>query len=244
MTSNTDRLEQQLMTFAGATHYPPTPDLVAGFWKRLEATSAQRPAPRLAFAGAAFAAIVVAIAVTFALAAPARDAAANLFHRINIFETSQSTEGLPTNITGTDTTLAQAETALGAHISQPTYPGSLEVDHVLRQTFGSVITIAVFYRGDANFVLFASNSPAGKGLPFGGDAAFEPVDGLGGEAYWVTGTRIVESLHPNGAGAVMGSERVTDENTLVWVRERFVYRIEGTLDKDEAIRIAQSVGNR
>lgn len=240
MMSNTDRLEQQLMTFSQATQYPPTPDLASGFWRRLEATQERRPASRLAFAGASLAAVVVAIAATIALAAPARDAAADLFHRINIFETSQSTEGLPTEITGTETTLTAAETALGAHIAQPTYPVGLTVDRVLRQSFGQVTTIAVFYRGDTNFVLFVSNAPVGKGLLLGGTADAEQVDDLPGEAYWLIGRRIVESLNANG-GPVLGSERVTDENTLVWVRDRFVYRIEGDVGKDEAIRIAQSV---
>jgi hypothetical protein len=178
--------------------------------------------------------------LTVALAAPARDAAADLFGRINIFETSQSTEGLPTNITGIETNLTAAETALGAHIAQPTYPEGLAIDRVLRQTFGSVTTIAIFYRGDTNIVLLASNSPVGKGLPLGGTADVEAVDGLGGEAYWLTGRRIVESLGSSGQ-PIIGSERVTDENTLVWVRGRFVYRIEGNVEKDEAIRIAQSV---
>jgi hypothetical protein len=240
MMNSMDRLEQQLMTFSQATQYPPTPDLASGFWQRLGETQARRPARGLAFAGAVLAVIVLVVAVTFALAAPARDAAADLFHRINIFETSQSTEGLPTDITGTPTTLIAAETALGGQIAQPAYPENLTADHVLRQTFGQVITIAIFYRGDANFVLFASNASVGKGLLIGGTADVEPVDNLGGEAYWLTGRRIVESLSPNG-GAIMGSERVTEENTLVWVRDRFVYRIEGNIEKDEAIRIAQSV---
>lgn len=240
MMSNTDRLEQQLMTFSQATQYPPTPELASGFWRRLEATQARRPAPRLAFAGAALAAVVVAIAASIALASPARDAAADLFHRINIFETSRSTEGLPTNITGTETTLSAAETALGGHIAQPAYPEGLTIDRVLRQSFGPVTTIAIFYHGDANFVLFASNAPVGKGLLLSGTADVVQVDDLEGEAYWLTGRRIVESLNANG-GPVMGSERVTDENTLVWVRDRFVYRVEGNVDKDEAIRIAQSV---
>lgn len=241
MTSNTNRLEQQLMTFSSATKYPSTPDLASGFWRRLEATQLRRPAPRLAFAGAALAAIVVAVSVTIALAAPARDAAADLFHRINIFETSQSIEGLPTDITGTETTLAEAERALGPPLLTPTYPDDLQIQRVLLQDFGRVKTVAIFYDGaDATFVLFASNSPVGKGIPLGGSVDVESVDNVGDEAYWLVGRRIVQSEEPDG-GVIIGSERVTDINALVWSQLGYVYRIEGNLEKDGAIRIAQSV---
>jgi hypothetical protein len=241
MMSNTDRLEQQLMKFSSATQYPPTPDLAAGFWQRLEATQGQRPTFRFAFAGVALAAVVLAVSATIALASPARDAAADLFHRINIFETSQSTEGLPTNITGTETTLADAERALGPPILKPTSPDDLDVKRVLLQDFGRVKTVAIFYAGDdASFVFFASNSPVGKGIPLGGTVDVELVDNVGDEAFWLIGRRIVQSEEPDG-GVIIGSERVTDVNALVWSESGYVYRIEGNLEKDEAIRIAQSV---
>lgn len=242
MMSNTDRLEQQLMTFASAAKYPPTPDLASGFWQRLESTQTRRPTSRFAFAGAGLAAVVVAVSVTIALAAPARDAAADLFHRINIFETSQSLEGLPTNITGTETTLADAQTALGEQpILKPTYPEGLDVQRVLLQEFDRVKTVAIFYTGDdASFVLFASNSPVGKGIPLESTVNVESVTEVGSEAYWLVGRRIVQSEEEDG-GVILGSERVTDVNALAWSQGGYVYRIEGNLEKDEAIRIAQSV---
>lgn len=241
MTSNIDRLEQQLMTFSQATQYPHTPDLVSGFWQRLEATPVRRATSRFALAGAALALILLAVVITFALATPARDAAADLFHRINIFETSQSTEGLPTDIAGVETTLAEAEHVLGPPILRPTSPDDLELQHVLLQDFGRVKTVAIFYESDeADFVLFVSNSPVGKGIPLGGSVDVEPVDNVGDEAFWLVGRRIVQSEEPGG-GVIIGSKRVTDANTLIWSRLGYVYRIEGNLEKDEAIRIAQSV---
>lgn len=242
MTMNTDRLEQQLMSFSSATKYPTTPDLTSGFWRRLEATKTRRPASRLAFAGAALAAVVVAVSATFALAAPARDAAADLWHGINIFETSRSTEGLPTYITGTETTLEEAESAIG-NIRQPTRPEGVTLEKVLLQDYGDVETAALFYRAnDETFVLFVSNAFPGKGIPIGGDATVEEVHTVGDEAYWLTGQRIVQSLKPNGEVA-HGSERVTDANALIWTSsvDHYTYRIEGNIERDEAIRIAQSV---
>jgi len=241
MTSNIDDLEQQLMTFSSATKYPPTPDLASRFWQRLEATPARRPTFRFAFAGASLALILLVVVTTFALAAPARDAAADLFHHINIFETSQSTEGLPTDITGTETTLSEAEHVLGPPLLRPTTPDGLELERVLLQDFGRVKTVAIFYESDeADFVLFVSNSPVGKGIPLGRSVDVESVHNVGDEAFWLVGRRIVQSEEPGGS-VIIGSKRVTDANTLVWSQLGYVYRIEGNVERDEAIRIAQSV---
>lgn len=88
--------------------------------------------------------------------------------------------------------------------------------------------------------LFASNTFAGKGIPFGEIVDVEPVTGLGNEAYWLEGRRIVQSLQPNG-DLITGSERVTDANALIWEQDGYVYRIEGDLEKEQAIEIARSV---
>jgi hypothetical protein len=241
MASNIDFLEQQLTAISHAIDYPPTPDLASGFWRRLESSPTPAPsAQNLRFAGLAAVAAVAAIALVVAVIAPARDAAADLFDRINIFEMDRSTEGLPTDITGEPSTLEQAQTALGARILQPGDP-SLRLERVLLQNYGEVYVAVLFYQGDdTSFALFASNAFVGKGLPSGGDATAEQVDGLDGEAYWLTGRRIVQSLRSDGA-VITGSERVTDANTLIWAQDEFMYRIEGDLDKDEAIAIAQSL---
>jgi hypothetical protein len=240
--SNVDRLEEQLMTMGRGVQYPPTPDLPAAFWKRLESAPQRRmPVRRLAFGGAALAAAVFAVALTIALVAPARDAAADLFHSINIFETNQSTVGLPTDITGREVTLADAETALATHIQLPAYPASLALQKVLLQDYGRGKVAALFYSGDgATFVLFTSNAPIGKGIHPGSGATAEAVSGVGVEAYWLQGQRIVESYNPDGS-VISASIRVTNADTLVWSQGRYVYRIEGDVQKDTAIAIAQSV---
>jgi hypothetical protein len=240
--SNDDRLEEELMTMGRGVQYPPTPNLPAAFWKRLESAPRRRvPVRRLAFGGTAVAAAVFAVALGIALVAPARDATADLFRSINIFETNQSTEGLPTDISGREVTLSNAEAALGAHIPQPTSPASLELKKVLLQDYGQVKVAALFYSGDSiAFVLFTSNAPIGKGIHPGSGATAEAVSGVGDEAYWLQGQRIVQSYNPDGS-VVSASIRVTDANTLVWSQGGYVYRIEGAMQKDTAIAIAQSV---
>jgi hypothetical protein len=236
-------LENQLMTTSRAIQYPPTPDLASGFWARLTTSGVRQPASgRLRVAGFVTMGAMAVLAVAIALISPARDAAADLFSRINIFETDRSTEGLPTVIPGNETTLEQAETALGANILQPSEPPGLDLERVLLQNYGGGSVVAVlFYRGDGlTFALFASNTFAGKGIPLGGIVDVEPVAGLGNEAYWLEGRRIVQSLQPNG-DVITGSERVTDANALIWDQDGYVYRIEGDLEKDQAIAIARSV---
>lgn len=235
-------LENQLMTASRAISFPPTPDLASGFWARLTSSPVRKPIfERLRVAGLATMGAMAVLAVAIALISPARDATADLLSRINIFETDRSTEGLPTDIPGNETTLEQAGTALGARILQPS-DESFQMERVLLQNYGGGSVVAVlFYRGEgSSFALFASNTFAGKGIPLGEIVDVEPVTGLGNEAYWLEGRRIVQSLQPNG-DVITGSERVTDANALIWEQDGYVYRIEGDLDKDEAIAIAHSL---
>ena len=238
-----DGLEQELLAMSRATTYPATPDLAAGFWRRLEAERSRAPASALSFAGLAVAASVVVLSVIVATVCPARDAAADLFDRINVFETSEPLGDLPTDITGEETTITDAQIRLGQQIAQPSYPDGLALDKVLFQDFGLTKAAVVFYNapGGTQFALFATNSNVGKGLPTGGSSTAEPVDGIGdGEAYWLEGERIVQYYGLEG-NVISQSVRVTAANTLVWDQDGFVYRIEGNVPQDEAVRIAHSM---
>lgn len=235
-----DTLEQQLVALGSATRFPATPDLASGFWKQLGARPAARPAKPLLVGLALGAPALLVLALVVAVS-PARDAAAGLVDRINIFQTDRSTEGLPTEITGRAVSLEQAETALGGPIPQPADP-AFELERVLLQEFGggSLVAVLFYSRDGGDFVLFASTASSAKGIPIGGDADVEPVAGLGKEGYWLQGQRIVQSVRDDGT-VITESERVTDVNALVWDQEGRVYRIEGDMDKAEAIAIAQSL---
>ncbi len=78
----------------------------------------------------------------------------------------------------------------------------------------------------------------GKGIVEPSQA--QPVSGLGSEAYWLTGLRIVQYYDLNGS-VIQESVRATDVNTLLWDEEGRVFRIEGDLSQDEAKKIAQSL---
>jgi hypothetical protein len=238
-----DGLERDLLAFSETLAYPRTPDLAAGFWRRLEAESRRRArASRLSLAGFGLALAVVVFSVIAATVGPARDAVAGLFDRINIFETSQPLDQLPTGIAGEETTIADAEIALGRALLQPSYPEGLTLERALLQDFGAAKAAVLFYRapGGESFALFATNTQVGKGVPTGAGSSYEPVEGLGGEAYWLEGQRIVQYYNAQG-NVVPQSIRVTGANTLVWDRDGFVYRIEGDIEREEAILIAHSV---
>ncbi|MEX1157766.1 MAG: DUF4367 domain-containing protein, partial [Thermomicrobiales bacterium] len=110
------------------------------------------------------------------------------------------------------------------------------------QDFGSAKAAVLFYNapGETQFALFVTNSNVGKGLPTGGSSTAEPVDGVGNDAYWLEGERIVQYYGLDG-NVISQSVRVTAANTLVWDEDGFVYRIEGNVSRDEAVRIAQSM---
>jgi hypothetical protein len=236
-------MEQQLMALARATVYPPTPDLAAGFWRHLDAERTRKAhANPFSLAAVGTAAAVVAFALLIGIVAPARDAAADLFDTINIFETNEPLKDFPTGIIGEEVTLTEAQVALGREILQPTYPEGAELERVILQDFGSVKAVALFYTArDERFVLFATNSRVGKGLPENGDSTREPLaipeKDVG---FWLTGEHLVQLFDQDGQ-VVTASERVTDANTLIWPEGDFVYKIEGDVTQKEAIAIAASV---
>ncbi|HET9475955.1 MAG TPA: hypothetical protein VFP63_00550 [Dehalococcoidia bacterium] len=236
MQGEMDMLERDLVLLSGAVRYPATPNLAAAVSGRLGERTSTFRAPARRFAGAA-AMFVAALALAIAAIAPAREAVADLFDRINIFETDEVPPGLTYEIEGREVTFGEAQNALGF---RPLLPEGAEPSRVLLQEFGAVKAAALFFEpGDGpDYVLFETNAHVGKGIPAGGQA--EPVDGLGGEAYWLTGLRIVQYESPSG-GVIYESRRVTDQNTLIWSRDGFVFRIEGPLEKEAALEIAKSL---
>ena len=237
MQGEIDMLEQDLVLLSGAVRYPATPPIATAVAARLQARPQRRMAPAWRLAGAA-AVLVAALALAVTAIAPAREAVADLFDRINIFETDEVPPGLTYEIEGQEVPPEEAEFAVGFDLL---LPRGQSPQRVLLQEFGAVKAAALFFEPPARpgYVLFETNARMGKGIPTGGADAV-PVPGLGGEAYWLTGLRIVQ--YENLAGDVIyESRRITDQNTLIWSRAGFVFRIEGPLEKDEAVEIARSL---
>ncbi len=258
MKENADWLDQELRALAEGLTFPPTPPLTVAVRRRLLAEGAGPPARRpwaLPAAGRALAGIpaalflaaalgVLALALALGLSAPAREAVADFFDRLRIFQTEESPAGLPREITGTPVSLAEAEARLGFPVRLPTYPEGIEssLSKVLLQEFGESDLKAVVLLFDRpsglRFALFQTNAGVGKGLARGAEA--EPVAGLPGEAFWLEGLRIVQFYDQKG-NVIQQSLRQTDANTLIWNSGGFVFRLEGDLSRDEAVRIAQSL---
>lgn len=247
-------LERELERLAQAVVYPPAPPLAAAVRRRLAEAPERGPRPwvlpagRRARAGLALAAVVAALAVSLGLWAPGREAVADFFDRIRIFRTEESPGGepgvtptpLPTEIAGVSVSPAEAEERLGFALRQPSYPEGVRLQRALLQEFPGFRAVALFYEGPSGlrFVLFETNGIVGKGLAPG--AAASPVAGLGGEAYWLEGRRTIAYYNPQGE-LIESSQRTTEANTLIWDAGGYVFRLEGDLSQEEALRIALSL---
>ncbi len=250
MMDDMEWLDQELHLLAQTIAYPATPSLAQAVRRRLESEGARPvarrpwavPTGRQALAGLAAAMAVVAVALALGLSAPARDAVADFFDRINIFRTEEPPAGLPTDITGTPVTLTEVEARLGFPLKLPTYPKGIEssLTEVLLQEFADVKAAVLVFEHPTglSFALFQTNAGVGKGLAPGAQA--EPVAGLGSKAYWLRGLRIVQYYDPEG-NVIQESLRQTEASTLIWDARGVVFRLEGDLSQEEAVRIAQSL---
>jgi hypothetical protein len=239
-----ERLENDILLLGRAIIFPETPSLTARVRSRIERESGARiPAPSWQLVLTGLAAAAVALAFVVGVLSPARDAVADIFDRINIFETDEVPQYLTRDITGTELSFEEVQAAVGFPLL---LPDGASPDRVLLQDFGQVKAAVLFYRHDngAPYALFETNSQVGKGLAIGkgvtdpGQA--QPVSSLAGEAYWLTGLRIVQYYDVDGA-VLQGSVRATEVNTLLWNENGRVFRIEGDLTKDDAIAIADSL---
>ncbi|HLB26179.1 MAG TPA: DUF4367 domain-containing protein [Dehalococcoidia bacterium] len=249
MADEMSSLERDLERLARAVAYPPAPPLAAAVRRRLAAApeAPRRPwtLPPVRWALAAAGATALVVALALGVWAPGRAAVADFFDRIRIFREEEPPAGVtatppPAEIVGEEVSITEAEGKLGFALRQPSYPDGLRLERTLLQEFRGFSAVALFYEGPSglDFALFETNGAVGKGL--GPDATASPVAGLGGEAYWLEGRRTV--AYYNAAGDLAeGSQRSTDTNTLIWDEGGHVFRLEGDLSPEEALRIAQSL---
>ena len=248
MQQEIDRLERDITLLSRAIAFPEAPSLASRVRSRIEAERTPRePASSWQLALTAIAAAAVALAFIAGVASPARDAVADLFDRINIFETAEVPKDLTRDISGTRATLEEAQARLGLPLLLPGDAATAEPDRVLIQDFRSVKAAVLFFRHSDGtpYALFETNAPVGKGLPIAGKGVLSssqarPVRDLGDEAYWLTGLRIVQYYDPSGA-VIRDSVRATEANTLLWSANGRVFRIEGNLTQEQAIGIARSL---
>jgi hypothetical protein len=244
-----DRLEYDIQLLSQALAFPTSPSFASRVRARIEAESfgGRTRAHSWQLALTAAAAALVGLAFLAGVLAPARNAVADLFDSINIFETDEIPADLTQDITGTPVSLEIAEATLSRPILLPTYPEELQPERILLQDFGQVKAAVLFFEhpDGTRFALFETSSGVGKGLPtvskgITDEAQAEPVSGPGDEAYWLTGLRIVQYYDLEG-NVIQDSVRATDVNTLLWSDDGYVFRIEGDLSQEEATKIARSL---
>jgi len=225
MQGEIDILEKDLVLLSRAVRYPATPNLATVVPERLRARGL---APSKLRVAAVVVAALAALGAGVAVVAPAREAVADLFDKINIFEIDQVPPGLTHEVEGREVSLEVARDALKFETASP---NGAQPSKVLLQEFGEVKAVALFFdpSNGPGYVLFETNGRVGKGVPTGGQEA-EFVEGLG-EAYWLTGLRLVQYQNLYG-DVIYESRRITDQNTLIWSRDGFVFRIEGPLEKE------------
>jgi hypothetical protein len=237
-----ENLENDLAAVGRAARYPATPDLAAGFW---QGTAASGPDARFGRSPAWLGALAAGVAVIalVVVAGTGRDAAADLFDRINVFSTSEPLDGLPEGLPGEEVSIPEATAELGRPIEQPQYPEGVAPEGAVLLDFGEVKAVVIGYAqpGMPEFSLWVTNAHVGKGLAEDSGVRAETVSWPGAaQAYWFDGPHRLEFRKPSGQ-VVEESARRTVGNTLVWERDGYVYRLEGELERDEAIRVAQSL---
>ena len=248
MQEQIDRLERDITLLSRAMAFPETPSLASRARSRIEAERRLvAPAPSWQLALTAVAAAAVALAFLVGVVSPARDAIADFFHRINIFEMAEVPSDVTREISGTEVTLDEAEKLLGMPLFLPSQAETTGPDRVLIQDFHTVKAAVLFYRDSDGtpYAVFETNAQVGKGIPIAGKGVLsssqvQSVRGLGEEAYWLTGLRIVQYYDPSGA-VIRDSVRATEANTLLWSANGRVFRIEGNITQERALAISRSL---
>ena len=178
MQQEIDRLERDITLLSRAIAFPEAPSLASRVRSRIEADRTRR-APSWQLALTAIAAAAVALAFIAGVASPARDAIADLFDRINIFETAEVPKDLTREISGTQVTLEEAEARLGLPLLLPGDAATTEPDRVLIQDFRSVKAAVLFFRhSDGTPYAFGSI------WNFGGHTTMGANTGVWDDRYW------------------------------------------------------------
>lgn len=154
---------------------------------------------------------------------------------------------------GTHTTLAEAQGRVPFAITAPTLPelGAPNEVYVQEPPPGGRVSLLYSARTDLPAIAgtdvglvvqeFRGGIQAGlfqKGVPSG--SSVEPVMVNGAQGYWIAGG-LRYFGYTDASGVVRFEESRIAGNTLLWEQGGIVYRLESSLPKDAALRIATSV---
>lgn len=271
-TATDSEMEQRLRRLAGRLDYPPTPDLVGVIQARIGAGRARwwqrrRPMPRLALAAAA--AILTAVAVVLALPA-GRDAVAERLGLKGVsvtYQDQQTATPQPRVVEPTVTAgpigqgLGLGEVvALGDAPGRVSFPillpsieqlGLPDAEYVGATPPGGRVSLV--YRARDGLPLTAETGVGlvltefrGEFTPFiqkviGQGTRIEQVTVNGRTGLWIEGQPHT-ILFRDSTGQIREERSRLAGNTLLWEQDGLTLRLESSLTKDEALRIAERVG--
>lgn len=238
-------LERSLLSVGTELQYPPTPDLAAAVRTRL---AAGRPARRFVRPLAIAVAVLVAALVAVLAIPSARTAVLRFFHLRGVSIERVGT--LPRVPAGADLALGdlvsldRARRLVHFRIALPLLAGgtprSIYVDQfeppggqvwlVFRSRAGVRVLLTEFQgRGFAPFVRKSA----------GPRTRVEPVRVDGGRGFFLSGAKHVVTVDAQG---LTRDERIRlAGNVLLWERGPLTLRLEGPLNRGEALRIARAV---
>ena len=266
-----EKFQKWLEDRARAIRYPPMPSIAAQVAARLEGKPALERrhvwfdiSLGFGFPRGVAVALVIAFSMVGLLVAvfpPARVAVASFFglSRIEVVPV-EGTLGAPSDassglqrVAGL-TTLADAQRRAGFAISGPTYPEGLEQHvSVYFQDLQPGMQVVLVYssspelklrppdRAETLLVLFQFETGGYFRKEVYPSTLIEEVEVEGMRALWFEGT-LHELQYIDAEGNPRTEfERTVTGNTLAWEVGEITYRIETTLPKEEAIRIAESL---
>lgn len=137
--------------------------------------------------------------------------------------------------------LRTAQEAVDFTLRFPTRGGLIldpDAVYVQGEDIGAPVVIFL-YQGE-DFDLYQSGSGFfGKGLP---DESFAHEIDMGGQpGFWIDQGGHIASFLDDEGRLVVESRRTVDRATLLWEEGGITYRLESSLSRDEAIRVAESL---
>lgn len=260
-----DDLERDLAALAERIAWPPSRDLTDGTIRRI-AGSRRRPTRfpvpfrtrRLALTATAIALLLLIGLVLFP---GAREALAGFLGVPGIhLELGEETVRPPAPTLGPDlllgepVALAESATRVGFVIQVPDQAGLGPPDEVYVREVAAGPMASLLWRAQpglpeaaetgvgALLMEFQGNESSGsliKRVAIGGEP--EPVQIHEATGFWIGGASMLV-VAPDPSVGVAESEGRPSANVLIWQRDGITFRLETALSRDEAVRLAESIG--
>lgn len=253
MTEPTRQWDELLVErVALATAYPMTPDLATAVLARLPIDVARRErSQRRTFVAvaASLAAAALALTVTLLVLRDVRHAVADFLGLAVPGEQITIVPSPPPGVTPTPlptpprlesiaarATVDEIQAKLGF---RPKFaPGPEPVLYI--SAFSGLPAAILDYPAYDIWEFKATEGFFGKQI-FAGSNAVEQLTIDGVEAYWITGGDRLVTFFDNTGREIAGTQRTVSGRALVFAREGLTFRIEGDLEREEAIQVARGL---